>query len=78
MRMASARPERRRIAVARYRADGTGACFGGGALDAAVAPDRFVDEADGVGAGMVAENLVPGVEDADLDGAPGVVESDEP
>ena len=65
-----------RSAVDLFRADGTGARFEGGALDAAAATDRFVDE-PGVGAGAVAENLAPGVEDTGRVGVPRVVESDE-
>ena len=68
---------RPRIAVDRFRADGTGARFEGGAMDAAEATDRLVDE-QGAGPGMIAVDLAPGVEDTDRDGAPGVVESDEP
>ena len=48
-----------RITVALVRADGPGTRFDGGALDAAEAPDRFVDEPGGVGAGRFAEDLVP-------------------
>ena len=69
---------RSRIAVDLFRANGTGAGFECGALEAAAAMDRFVDEAGGVGAGVFAEDLAPGVEDTDRDGVPGVVESDEP
>ena len=61
-----------------YRADGTGARSERGALNAAEAADRFVDEPGGVGAGVVGEDLAPGVEDTDRDGIPGVVASDEP
>ena len=68
---------RSRIAVDLVIAAGTGARFDVAALDAAEATDRFVDE-HGVGAGVVAEDLAPGVEDTDRKGAPGVVESDEP
>ena len=46
------------------RRDGTGARFEGGALDAAEATDRFVDEQGGVGAGVVAEDLALGAEDS--------------
>ena len=69
---------RSRIAADRFRAAGTGARFEGGAPGAAEATDRFVDELGGVGAGVVAEDHAPGVEDTDRDGPPGVVESDEP
>jgi hypothetical protein len=43
---------RSRIAADRFRADDTGARFEGGALDAAEATDRFVDEQGGSGAGV--------------------------
>ena len=59
---------RSRIAVGRVRFDGTGAYFEGGALDAAEATDRFVDEQGGVGAGVVGEDLAPGVGDTNRDG----------
>ena len=59
---------RSRIAVDRVRADSTGARFEESALDAAEATDRFSYERGGVGAGVVAEDLAPGVEDTDRDG----------
>ena len=53
----------------RFRADGTGARFEGGALDAAEATDRFVDEPGVAGADVVAEDIAPGIEETDRDGA---------
>ena len=58
-------------------ADEAGVVEVGTTPDAAEATDRFVDEPGGVGAGAVDGDLVPGVEDTDRDGVPGVVEADE-
>ena len=43
----------------------------------AEATDEIVDEPSGVGADAVAVELDPGVENTDLKGVPGVVESDQ-
>ncbi len=47
--------------------ESTGAPFKGGASDTAEATKHFVDEAGGVGTGVVADDLASGVADTDME-----------
>ena len=56
---------------------GAGAGFEGGAADGAEAPHGLVQSVGVVRDGAVAQDVAGRVEDAELDGALGVVEADE-